>query len=195
MFWKLKNFWEKYGFTILVVASVLFILLAWLFRTRKRKHGSYTRSYNDLYEDVRNENRLSGHTYYPSKGSTRKQGSRESKGEGICRVVMHKIFNKPFSKTRPGFLNNSVTGQNLELDLFNQDLMLAVEYNGEQHYKHVPFFHKTKDAFYNQKYRDEKKRAICKERGIKLIEVPYTVKPEQIEGHLRKECRKFGFRV
>jgi len=67
-----------------------------------------------------------------------------------------------------------------------------VEYNCIQHYKYVPFFHKTKDSFYNQKYRDDMKRRLCRENGITLIEVPYTVKFEHIRGFLIAELKKRG---
>ena len=53
-----------------------------------------------------------------------------------------------------------------------------------EHYKYTPFFHKNKEAFYNQKYRDELKRRMCKDNGIYLIEIPNTVKLEDIEHFL-----------
>ena len=40
-------------------------------------------------------------------------------------------FNKPFPKSRPNFMFNSVTGENLELDMFNKELLLACEYDGK----------------------------------------------------------------
>jgi hypothetical protein len=115
----------------------------------------------------------------------------DSKGEIECRRVLEKIFNKPFNKARPNFLNNPVTGGNfnLELDCYNEDLQIAVEYNGLQHYKYVPYFHKNNEAFLNQKYRDDMKRRICKDENIILIEVPYTVKVENIERFIKDELR------
>jgi hypothetical protein len=81
------------------------------------------------------------------------------------------------------------TDNNLELDCYNEELKIAVEYNGIQHYKYIPFFHKNKEAFQNQKYRDYMKREICEKNGIKLIEVPNTVKIENIESYLREKLK------
>lgn len=111
---------------------------------------------------------------------------RESAGEISCRSAVSSIFNRPFVKARPGFLQN-VTGQNLELDCYNENLGLAVEYNGKQHYEYVPYFHKNKEAFLNTKQRDFIKQKLCKEAGIKLIVVPYTVKPENIRAYIEQQ--------
>ena len=90
---------------------------------------------------------------------------------------------------------NSVTGSNLELDMFDRDLMLAVEYNGRQHYEYVPYFHRSRESFQNQKYRDRMKRESCRKLDINLIEVPYTVKNHEIEGYLIGELRKLDYDV
>jgi hypothetical protein len=84
-------------------------------------------------------------------------------------------------------------GHNLEIDCFNSEVRLGVEYNGIQHYKYNTFFHKNFEAFRNQQYRDEMKRSLCKENGIKLIEVPYTVKHNDIAVYLAKELVRLGF--
>ena len=116
-----------------------------------------------------------------------KQGG-DSKGEVECRRVLQTIFAKPFDKARPDFLNNPVTGGsfNLELDCFDPELKIAVEYNGRQHYEYTPFFHKNKDQFTMQKYRDDMKRRLCKDEDILLIEVPYTVPVKGIEEFIGK---------
>jgi len=121
----------------------------------------------------------------------------DSKGETECRRVMEEIFNTSFNKSRPDFLNNSVTStetrsNNLELDCFNEDLRIAVEYNGAQHYKYIPYFHRNKEAFLNQKYRDEMKRSLCEKHNILLIEVPYTVSVQNIESYLLEQLRMYG---
>lgn len=130
--------------------------------------------------------------FLPSKNqeknykNSEKKIKPDSKGEIECRKVMEKIFNAPFPKDRPNILRNPVTENfNMELDCYNSELKIACEYNGIQHYKFTPFFHKSKEAFYNQKYRDELKRRICKENGIFLIEVPYAIKIENIETFIK----------
>jgi hypothetical protein len=119
----------------------------------------------------------------------------ESRGETHCRKVAEKIFGKRFSKIRPDYLRNNVTGHNLELDLFNEELMLGIEVQGKQHYVYTPFFHKNYEDFMNQKYRDELKRMMCKENKIQLIEIPYDVKLPDMEGVLRIKARSLGYEV
>jgi len=99
----------------------------------------------------------------------------DSRGELACRRYLETKFKVAFPKQRPDFLRNPITNQQLELDCYNPSLRLAVEYQGEQHYKYIPHFHSTRDSFLNQKYRDEIKRDLCEKNNITLIEVPYTV--------------------
>ena len=118
---------------------------------------------------------------------------KESKGERECRRVLQKLYNKPFPNVRPKFMFNSITGESLEFDMYDPQMRLVVEYNGQQHYKFTPFFHKTKDAFRNQQYRDKMKKDICKKMGIVLIDVPYTVKINDIESFLTNRLREKRF--
>ena len=69
---------------------------------------------------------------------------------------------------------NSVTGSNLELDMFNKELRIACEYNGRQHYEFVPFFHKTKKRFNIQKRRDKLKKQFAESNHYKLVVFKYT---------------------
>jgi hypothetical protein len=45
----------------------------------------------------------------------------------------------------------------------------------------------------NQKYRDDMKKRICRDYGINLIEVPYTVKIHEIEPYLKRELRNLKY--
>ncbi len=101
----------------------------------------------------------------------------------------------PFLKTRPNFLKNEVTGQNLEIDLYNDNLKLGVEINGDQHYKFIPYFHRNIEAFRNQRYRDEMKKVKCQKRGITLIEVPYKVGEKGLKKYLINQLRTEGFLI
>jgi hypothetical protein len=112
------------------------------------------------------------------------QKPQESSGEAECRRVAEKITGYKFPKQRPDFLRNSVTNANLEIDCFCKELGIGIEYNGRQHYEYVPHFHATREAFHNIKYRDEMKRRLCSENGIRLIIVPYTVPIRDIEQYI-----------
>jgi hypothetical protein len=146
----------------------LFLIGCFIYNKINKKQGTWDKTYHFEFSPRVNTS--------PSGVNTRPNS--DSKGETECRRVLTELFNKPFEKVRPSFLNNPVTGgnHNLELDCFNAELGLACEYNGAQHYKYIPFFHRNKEAFMNQKYRDDLKRRLCKEAGVILIEVPYTVK-------------------
>lgn len=171
MFKNFEKFWNKHGFEISVGFSVLLIIILAFFRRGKK--GTWAE------------------TYYIQPKKYIKPVSKESKGEQECRRVLRKIFNKPFNKIRPDFLRNPVTGDfNMELDCYDDDLKIAVEYNGRQHYDYIPFFHSSKEVFHNQKYRDLLKRDMCTKNGIKLIEVPYTVKIKDIENYLIYQLQK-----
>ncbi len=141
--------------------------------------------------------------YYKPKAPKRKWDpqsfndlpKKRSKGEIACQQALQRMFHKPFETARPDFLDNQVTGFNLEIDCWDPELKLGVEYQGIQHYKFKPYFYKTYSDFRNQQYRDEMKRMKCKAAGVKLIEVPYTVKEADIETFLRKECKKLRVKV
>ena len=130
-----------------------------------------------------------------SGGIPSKKAPRQSKGEIECRHVLENIFHKPFPSSRPDFLRNPVTGGsfNLELDCYNSEMGIAVEYNGVQHYKYTPYFHRSKEHFLNQKYRDDMKRRMCIDNNILLIEVPYDVKIENIKAYIIDALRKKGY--
>ena len=70
------------------------------------------------------------------------------------------------------------TGRNLELDLYNDKLKLAVEYSGMQHFVYPNSFHKSKDEFISQLRRDKFKLQMCDLNGIYLITVPYNIKQD-----------------
>ena len=188
---KIDYLWDKYGFETLVIGSIVFILLYAFYNCIKGRKGTW--STKQYFDYTLGGNKEIAKSYQ----QTQNNSFGESKGETECRRVLQHIFNKPFIKARPDFLRNEVTGNNfnLELDCFNEELELAVEYNGIQHYKYTPYFHKSYEHFLNQKYRDYIKKTMCKEADIILIEVPYTVKIQDIYKFLRLELIKNGYTV
>ena len=59
----------------------------------------------------------------------------------------------------------------LELDFYIEELEVGIEVQGIQHYEYIEHFHKTQSGFEEAKRRDERKRHICSDFGIKLIEI------------------------
>ncbi len=90
--------------------------------------------------------------------------------EFISIFILEILFNKKFSKTR------KIVDGGLELDGYNDELKLAVEYNGIQHYiQHPKFFHKH-NSLESQQDRDSAKLKYCKDNNIDLLVIPYTYK-------------------
>lgn len=88
-------------------------------------------------------------------------------GENKCRYIFEKIFEKDFPNTKKALIGR------YELDGFNKELNLAFEYQGEQHYRFIKTWHKTKEKFEKIKYIDNLKLKICNQDNIKLIVIPY----------------------
>ena len=99
-----------------------------------------------------------------------------SKGEMLCKRAIEDIYGLPFYCVRPDFLKNPETGRNLEIDIYNDQLKIGVEYSGEQHFVFPNTFHRTYEDFISQIRRDHYKIDACDAHGIYLITVPYNVK-------------------
>lgn len=80
-----------------------------------------------------------------------------------------KFFGKPFPKFR---FNHNKT--KLEFDGYSEELKIAIEYQGYQHYIFPNVFHRDKTDFLKQQYRDSLKREYCKQNNIVLVEIPYN---------------------
>jgi hypothetical protein len=88
----------------------------------------------------------------------------ESVGETITRKIFEATFKASFPKTRPNFLKSNRGGW-LELDGFNADIGIAFEYQGTYHSRP------------DQIRRDNEKRELCKNQGIKVVEIEYVENP------------------
>ena len=130
----------------------------------------------------------------PLPNNTRGRGRFISRGERTCCQTMQRIYGVPFVSTWPDWLRNPETGEKLELDCYNEELQLAVEYNGEQHYKWPNFTNQTYQQFLNQVRRDTLKLDLCDRNGVYLIVVPYNVPhdniPAYIMSHLPETIQK-----
>ena len=92
------------------------------------------------------------------------------KNEDECRRIIERLTKKPFVKCRPDWLDG------LELDGYCEQIEIAFEYNGEQHSRVIPAWHRRGDADLEaQQERDAVKEAACEDRGTDLIVIDFSV--------------------
>ncbi len=176
------KWWKQNGIYVIIFGSIFILFIMWLiYRNNKTYFDDST--FEDPFDPI----------YLPKSDIKKRKQIKESKGEKICKDVATKLFKKPFIKIRPDCLRNDETGRNMELDVYNDDLKLGIEYNGRQHYEYLPYFHKDYNTFLKQKYRDELKLKKCQENGIQVIIVPYTIKHDHIETFIIKEAKRLGY--
>jgi hypothetical protein len=87
------------------------------------------------------------------------------------KAALEALLGIPFVKARPAWLTNPVTGHPMELDLYNEPLRLAVEYNGAQHYVFPNVFHATEQEHAAQLARDTLKAQLCTAHRVTLISI------------------------
>jgi hypothetical protein len=111
-------------------------------------------------------------------------------GERVCRLIFETVFGKKFPKMRPDWLQNPVSGKNLELDGYCEELGIAFEYNGIQHYQD--------SVVYTRSQYDAYKWQQCQMYGVKLFlikEIPYMSKYQQILDELVVQARNYHLNV
>ena len=114
--------------------------------------------------------------------------------EEFCRQVLEHLVGKPFERVRPTWLR-SPKGNCLELDGYNEELQLAFEHQGIQHYEDGHFKTRRRNgklSFKDRLIYDAIKVQVCKDRNIELLVIPYTVLVPDLELWTRSELLKLG---
>jgi hypothetical protein len=135
--------------------------------------GSYRTSVGIIYNLVKPDN-LRNLIEWSLQQHGKKSDEAHNIHEKLCMDILDKIFNIPSKRDMtPEWLSTGNRGSQ-RLDGYWEELKLAAEYNGLQHYEMVDYFHKGDiKNFEAQQERDEKKREACKEAEINLVEIPY----------------------
>jgi len=109
--------------------------------------------------------------------------------EDKCRYILESLLDKKFPS------NRRILDNHQELDGYCDDLKLAFEYNGKQHYERSSIFHKSQDDFILQKIRDQTKARICRDKKIKLIIIPYWISDDNKIDFIVNAVNKFGILI
>lgn len=169
------NVLNLFGWTTWLLITVVVIFIFWLIYGGKQEYefiGVQPLSTPKLFEQPPQHK----YVYTPPLFQASAPKELSNKGEEIVADVLEEILSSPVQRNiRPDFLRNPETGKNMEIDCYNEEYAIAVEYNGVQHYKFPSIFHKNEKEFINQVYRDRLKWKLCNENSVYLISVPYWV--------------------
>jgi len=108
--------------------------------------------------------------------------------EEYIRELLYNITDKYFSKTRSlSWLIDDKNKNQLELDGYNDELKVAFEYQGEQHYK-LTYYNQIDTVKLREIQRkDVLKIKLCNENGVKLIIVSCDMPPSKYNEYLTAE--------
>lgn len=91
-----------------------------------------------------------------------------SLGESVVQTVLDEL-NIEYQKEKS--FTDCYYKKPLRFDFYLPDHNTCIEYDGIQHFQRTTFSH---DNFEDRKKRDKIKEEYCKQKGIKLIRIPYT---------------------
>lgn len=100
-------------------------------------------------------------------------------------LFKHFYYYHIYENYRPEWML-SQDNKRLELDFFIEELRVAIEVQGEQHYVFCPFFHKSYDNFLEQKQRDKEKQPLCTENNVRFFIVSSR---DEIKHLIRQICK------
>lgn len=121
--------------------------------------------------------------------------SKKSISESVCRKFFEQIFGHLFLTVRPKWLMSDLNYP-LELDGYCEELSLAFEHNGSQHYKRRP--NMTPAEFDRLLKNDIRKKELCAQNNVKLIIIPELFRKvaiHNLKGYIKQECIKMDIEL
>jgi len=138
----------------------------------------------------------------PSRNKAKHYGGGTKKVEKyyqtLTKRVAERVFGVSFKEDqRPSWMIPEGRRYPLELDLLNEEIGVAIEYNGYQHYVYPNKWHPATEKgardFLQGVRNDELKPVLCDKRGIYLIVIPYVAHDfdERAESQIEKWIRYY----
>lgn len=106
---------------------------------------------------------------------------KESKGERLVRYLLED--QEVFFETEKVFKDLHTNGAYLPYDFYIPESNLLIEYDGMQHFKPMGYFG-GEQKLESQKRRDRKKDEYAKNKGIRLLRIPYYYSDEEVKQEL-----------
>lgn len=98
----------------------------------------------------------------------------------VVKIISELLNEAPIKQHTWDWLTNPESGRPLYVDAYFPQHNLVIEYDGKQHRKFIPFYHKTHQQFTELQRRDRVKERLLKQLGISLIRItskePKTIK-------------------
>ncbi len=112
--------------------------------------------------------------------------------EKKCRYIFENLFGHDFPKSHLKWKDS-----HLELDGYSQELNIAFEYNGIQHYEFVKGLSRTKEKFRQLQHRDKEKVKLCKRSKINLITIHYRYanSDKSLVDYIVKQAKKLDIGI
>lgn len=115
--------------------------------------------------------------------------SPRTKGEAYAIKILESITGAKFPTVRPSWL--LYKGSQLELDGYNEELKLALEYSGPLHRKWFPNV-ETYENYLDRVRKDIFKRERCREHGVRLINLDSELPRRHWRDYLLSRMRDFA---
>ena len=86
----------------------------------------------------------------------------------------------------------------MELDGYCLDLGVAFEHQGQQHYRQIDHFYSSENQFLKRQADDVRKKELCEENNITLIEIPQIpdfLPVYKVQQFIIENCRENGIQL
>ena len=180
---KAKKNIEQYNIdhNILDLTNKKFGRLIVLYQTNKRKNGSIIwkcKCSCGNFCEVSSDCLINGKT--KSCGCLRKEialqkslffNNQPTKGEAVIIDILKKE-QIDFIREK-SFLNSDKRIQSYRFDFYLPKFNICIEYDGEQHFKYINYFYKSRQDFLKAQERDRRKNSYALSNNISLYRIPY----------------------